>query len=657
MLFSLLRYGALRSPLGYNFRSTRVSTSVRLALSVKTPKTTNRALSTAPSNPCLVREDSKVESFADEVLPGVRLDQLVEDALLIKEDDVEIQEELERWGEGGELSGDSPVHSAAEDGLSDPDAIAEAKRDVLDALHHKDPEKLLRAFQLASVDETYVGSIPATTFREILRMLDPETFVDPYKRVLRDLRPHHVQQLGAKQLQDIFEKYVNVMTDIMRKRGAAGFKMGIGEYKCILNCVRSGGDGEAARAVWKNMLKDGIKPDTICYNLYFEALCWSNAFDPVEREKLRVIPYHMSMRRPVQWGQQRRQGFRGYLVGDIGIKQEVIKLFSNMVKMGIVADETTFCLLMTAMAREGDLVGPKSILKKVWNVDVEILLSQDDNAMQSAEFLPTTSPVYPSKQLLFTIAHIFGSNNDIPTALRVVDHISRKFSISIPREVWDQLLEWTFVLASRRHGDRKSDGAQLGQLPLQSVESLWNTMVSEPYNIKPTVPMYYRLIRSLWNRDMLGAMLLNMRVVRQRWLLDRAQLDREIRLYDESKVKTSRASQLPTPIEAMPKKLRLMKLYEARDFAIVRRSVRRLLAGRRWNWDREPNRLGWQLRGLPIAMDEWGRFKPRDGFFYNIYAGRLQFDPRNFLTMPIRWTESTSPGITIVQHADDGLQE
>ena len=657
MLFSSLKFVAIRSPLGYKPRHTR------LFLRFKNPKTITLALSTAPATRGPIRDESTFKLHPNKALFGERPEQLEEDAL---QDDAWIQGELEPLRDSGGLydesendgfSGHSPIFPIAENSLSDQDSIAEAKQAVMDALYDGDHEKLLHAFQRASMDETYVGSIPATTFMEILRTLDPIALVDPYKEVYRDLQPSYLKHIGVEQLLDTFHRFVSIMEDIIRKRRAAGFKLGIGEYKCILNCFRSVGDATAARAVWNGMLEDGIEPDTLCYNYYFETLCWSNAYDPMEREKLRVIPYHMSMRLPVKLGQERRPGFMGYQVGDRGLSQEVVKLFSNMVGKGIVADEKTFCLLMTAMAREGDLVGPKSVLRKVWDVDVDSLLSRDDSAVQSAGIPPTTSPVYPSKGLLFTIAHIFGTNNDIPTALRVVDHVSRKYSLEITREVWAQLLEWTFVLASRRYGDRKSDGAQLGQLPVQSVENLWNTMVSEPYNVQPTTPMYNRLIRNLWSRDMIDQMLSNMRMGLQVWLSKRGQLESYLWRLRQDEAGKDNTAQFPRSTEAMPKEVRLLQLYEARDFAMIRRWVRLLFAGRRWNYDGDTTRLTWELRGLPNAMGEWSRFKPPKGFAYGMYAGRLRFNPRRGLRMPVRWIESTSPGIKIVQHWADGFRE
>ena len=598
----------------------------------------------------------------------MRLDQPEGDALLFEEDGAEIHEDPERLRQDGGLSGDSRTYPAAEDDLFNQDSnaeakqdvmdasrdelyllfldsIAEAKQDVMDALRDEDPEKLYYALQLASRDRPFVGAIPETTFIEILRILDPRIFIDPYKQSPRD-----------------FLGFMSSMRKLLRKRRSEGFKKRIMEYKWILNCIRYTGNGTAARSVWKDMIKGGVKPDTSCYNFYLEALCWSNAYDRVERKRLRVIPYHMRMRLPVKWGKRlgsrwarrRRTGFMGYMVGRRGLKREALNLFSKLVNTGIVADETTFCHLMTAMAREGDLEGPKSILRKVWDVDVDAPLPQDESAMHLVETLPVTSPVYPSEQLLFTVAHIFGINNDIPMALRVVDLISRKYSLRIPQKVWAELLERTFVLATPRYGARRSDGSQLGQLPLQSVENLWNTMVSQAYIVKPTTSMRDYLVKSLCRRDMVAGMLSNMRLGRQDWLATRVRLYREIRLLRKAEANRLYPANFRTSIEAMRKKVRRLQLYEARDFAIIRHWVRLLFAGRRWIWERGlrergSNRPAWQLEGAPTAMDEWRRFKPRRGFAYSTYAGRLHFDPREDFSILVRRTESIWPGVTIVQ--------
>ena len=140
-----------------------------------------------------------------------------------------------------------------------------------------------------------------------------------------------------------------------------------------------------------------------------------------------------------------------------------------------MADSRAFCLLITALAKEGDLVGVKSILKQAWDVDADKPVDVDEDPGRP-NGLSRQSPLVPDDRVLWTIANIFGSNNDIPAALRVVDYISRRYSISIPLRVWDGLLMWTYVLSVRRSWKVMSDtdwaGTALGKLPLQAVESV-----------------------------------------------------------------------------------------------------------------------------------------------------------------------------------------
>lgn len=189
-------------------------------------------------------------------------------------------------------------------------------------------------------------------------------------------------------------------------------------------------------------------------------------------------------------------------------------LFREMVDAGVAGNAETFCLMMVALGREGDLAGVESILKQVWKLDVNSLVNEDLVPTFTDLACSPDSPFYPTKTLLFTLAHVYGTNNTIPTALRLVDHVSRHYSVEIPREVWSELLQWTFVLSHSRKGLSAADksleiqkGANdIGKLPPKAVYNLWQTMVSEPYNIRPTMQMYNWLIVSLHRRRCWGEM-------------------------------------------------------------------------------------------------------------------------------------------------------
>ena len=200
-----------------------------------------------------------------------------------------------------------------------------------------------------------------------------------------------------------------------------------------------------------------------------ETKLWAGAAEAAQRQKFRIITHNMVKRH----GRDRTKAFRAYQVGKpFGLKLQIVLLFDRMIGHGLLGNETTFVLMMTAMGREGDMKGVQAILKKVWSIDAEKIVSDDDPSSEIAELYPEGSPLRPTNSLLFTVAHIFGSNNDIPAALSLVDHVSRQYSLRIPRKVWSHLLEWPFVLSRTRNGRRTTDGASLGQLPLASVGRL-----------------------------------------------------------------------------------------------------------------------------------------------------------------------------------------
>ena len=162
----------------------------------------------------------------------------------------------------------------------------------------------------------------------------------------------------------------------------------------------------------------------------------------------------MMFRQPPRSKRSRR--LSGYKVGPGGMKATISQTFIDMIEQGIMADSRAYCLLMTALAKKGDLVGVKSILKQAWDVDVDKPVDVDE-VPQRPNGLSRQSPLFPNDRVVWTIANIFGCNNDIPAALRVVDYISRRYSISIPSRVWEILFMWTYVLSVRRSWKMMSD--------------------------------------------------------------------------------------------------------------------------------------------------------------------------------------------------------
>ncbi|TAQ86076.1 hypothetical protein B7494_g5597 [Chlorociboria aeruginascens] len=345
-------------------------------------------------------------------------------------------------------------------------------------------------------------SLPPTTFSEILRCLDPKHFVGRYSDLAKELSINNAHHVGFPPV-DPHGHYAfsliffSQIKGIIEARLEAGFNISLTDYKYLLKCARITGDKSAVDAIWATLALKYV-PDTECYNHLLATKCWGDMKNPSQRHRLRIVPRNTAPRereyRPVP--------LQGHRIGQHGIKHEVSMIFHNMVKEGSAGNEETFCLMIVALAREADMVGIASILKRVWDIDVEAIINNE--SVSQAKPYPLDSPFYPTDRLLMAIAHSYGINNSIPTAIRLVDYVSQQYSLNISNRVWSELLERTYVLSLPRNSKSIESGNAIGQLPPQALSQLWATMTSEPYNVKPTIKMYDPYIKNLISRQRFG---------------------------------------------------------------------------------------------------------------------------------------------------------
>ncbi|KAF1346117.1 mitochondrial ATPase expression-domain-containing protein [Delphinella strobiligena] len=485
-----------------------------------------------------------------------------------------------------------------------------------EALRHKRPADILKS--IIAVSPEYLHAIPNNTFSQIIHLIQPQKTVGWAKTIHDTFSPKLVKQTEITPPDHIIEDYLRIILEAVTNRKRTGKRLNVNDYAILLKIAGAIGSKRVAKAFWNSMQTENIAPDMRCYNAYLEAIV-HNAGNYSETMH-RIIPLTVRARSTMRLGAD----FVAYRFGEGGIREETLFLLDQILKGEQMPDAETLSLVIIGVAREGDLDTVKGILKNVWHIDVAALL-QDDGVIQNLprNHLTPNSPLYPTKQVIFAIAHAFLVNNDVPAALRVVDAVSLTFNLPIIKETWAELFRYTWEMTRLRHYRLDSP---IGRLPKDSVQKLWKTMTDEPYNVKPSMDMYDIMIKSCeyqWKtQDMWFYMQRGLRSYIQSYKSAqqaRASLE---------KAMLQQKSNRQINVQRRRTEFALAELLRKRNRVHVGSWLRLLLASmKRWHmWDSE---LMWSTRRIPSILDEWSAFAPRI-VTYEIPGGlvRIKFRER-----------------------------
>lgn len=473
-----------------------------------------------------------------------------------------------------------------------------------------------------------VESMPNPLFTEAFHLLSPDYFVLPYREIHRDIHPHVVKLKKYKSLDAIFNEFATNLATIVRIRRSADRPLGLAEYTHLLDCARSIGDGLMADHVWHNLQQDGVIPDLKCYNYYMEAKVWDGAYTGLERYRLRVTPFAYRKRRYPS-----NAGWKGYGTAVRSVRKEVLQIFNEMLEQGTYGDETSFVNVMLASCRVGHMRGVKNVLRTVWNVDVDAIVAQEDpSQLPPVTEYPRASPLHPTSQLLFAIAHVFGTNNDIPGALRTIDFIASAYKISIPESVWHELLERSFVLSRRRFGPTADKSAK-GQVSQDFFNGMFQTMSAAPFNVRPTINTHRMLAKTAWEQKSFPDFQQNMNCAYELLKETRKQRKAARAVVETYLKKIATVDATSSPGKA---------LLQSREFAeavhiydvhrlrtlqhtiVMERLAKLAFIHHRWTDRRDAT---WEHVLLPLELEEWRDFMP-ESFDHPLPTGRILFQGR-----------------------------
>ncbi|OOF93225.1 hypothetical protein ASPCADRAFT_209817 [Aspergillus carbonarius ITEM 5010] len=378
--------------------------------------------------------------------------------------------------------------------------------------------------------------------------------------------------------------------------------------------------------IWHAIKEDGMVPDARCYNYYMEAKVWNKAYTGLEKYHTRMTPYAYRHRRFFT----PNSGWQGYGTAGNSVRKEVLQIFNEMTLEGTSGDTATFANVILASSRVGHLQGIKNVLHTVWNIDVDALLEQSEHPAVTP--YDRSSPLYPTNHLLFAVAHAFGTNNDIPAALRTIDFISNQYDIPVSENIWLELFERSFVLSRPKFGPDAERNAK-GKIHYDFLNTIFETMTAEPFNVRPTIEVHHKLAKTAWNRARLSEFQRHMRAAYE-ILRETRRKRRTARSILEAYMGHSQAHR--ARVEPVLLRSRafadavhaydILRLRTTQQTIIMERLARLLLIHHRWVGRDNP---AWERSILPRALEEWRDFLPQS-LVYHTRGGLVQFHGATF---------------------------
>ena len=518
-------------------------------------------------------------------------------------------------------------------------------------LQQAHPERVLWALLSTGEGRRFIVQAPADSFAAAFCSIDPWYLIEPFKDVYRYMKPTLAKEPKYRRVRAIEERldsFAAQLEAIVRSRRSV-HQLTKNVCSHLLHCARVLGHGPMASHIWHTMIpEDGLQHilDEHDYNSYMEAICWSNAFSKIEQWRLRVTPRILGIR---SCGNP-PPDLSGHRTGFLGIRHQTLVLFRSMVSRELNGNEETFTNLMIAMGREGDIAGAKSILKSVYNIDVDLLLKVDEEEVETPTFYEAHSPLRPTARLLYTITHVFGSNNDIRLAFKLVDFVSRQYDLRIPPNVWMHLFDWALVLSLRRTSAKQGQGQAIGRVSHNVIDTLWNEVTDEPHNIKPDIVMHLYWARSQRGRDMFLESLQNIRLAKTLFDDSKGEAERLredlLAFSDQILARRVEFRQQVVPAEWFDLRRRfiLSSLNKDRDLQLLIVAIRSTLQE-----GRSPDRrkdYDWERRELPDLMAEFVEYLPNT-LVYETSGGHIE--------MMLKWDRMEAARSDVTMFAKNGL--
>ncbi|TGJ88385.1 hypothetical protein E0Z10_g291 [Xylaria hypoxylon] len=380
-----------------------------------------------------------------------------------------------------------------------------------------------------------VAAIPRTTFTEFFRALDP-------LRVARDCDPaggshipvgmyqmlnmaSSIDEYGVRKL---YTQLMQRLLILMNALQVAGYTLHLEEYISLIRCAGASSDISGAGALWNDLSAGPLLAwrNSELYTEYIKARFLTEPLYTNYQKTTRMVTPRNLHRSRLALGapaiqrldrlraKVRSKRLRFGLNKDIPHVEELmrvlrghhpaLRLFKTVIAYhSFRIDESLLCALMIALGRAGSLrfIGTQ-VLQKYFGIRTPHPFPlEPQSKSQSLAFSSEPPRIRPSVRLMRAIVETYASNAEIGVAVQLVEHLSNTYNITIPQDVWQELLEWTYLMSTPPASTAWEEAKLYVKIPSpRAVEMIWNAMTSPPYNQTPTFKNYDILIRSLIGR-------------------------------------------------------------------------------------------------------------------------------------------------------------
>ncbi|KAL4723884.1 hypothetical protein ACLX1H_009529 [Fusarium chlamydosporum] len=386
--------------------------------------------------------------------------------------------------------------------------------------------------QTASAAYHHMQTLPVNTFSAVIRALDPiqnpqldvsHGLVIPLGAIRFTNAYNLIDQFGVRH----HHRFVlEAMKLLLKVRRDAKRELVLADYETFIRCAGAAGDIEAAIFFFRAIRDHGLalKRTTTTWNEFLKARYQIHpTYYQYDRQRVLSKPRHRyramfrtrtrnverleALRHSMNALQEfpfNRQRHRPWADNYLWMRQKTgfqsyFAHWRRTKAMGVLLNEELLCNTLVGLARGGSFIHIRSIvLKKGLGIG---LLEDRETGVFSIVGRRTYrpgSPRAPTKRFLNAMVEAFGCMSRIRLCLDLIIHTSKAYNMRIPPETWNNLFNWAYVCSTKANQNQLNI---MGGFPLSArvdsklVTEVWDTMTSEPYNVKPTFESYIARIK------------------------------------------------------------------------------------------------------------------------------------------------------------------